>query len=71
MGDALAIVLATVGALALTWAGTELRAYLLWAKRGRGGRAPERWRLRAAAYAALTVLGGVLGLLLGAWLRGG
>lgn len=69
-GDVLAVALGTAGALALTWAGIEVRGYLAWARRGRGGRAPDRWRLRAAVYAGLAVIGGLLGLALGAWLRG-
>jgi hypothetical protein len=69
-GDVLAVLLGTAGALALTWAGVEVRGYLAWARRGRGGRAPDRWRLRAAFYVGCVALGGVLGLALGAWLRG-
>lgn len=69
-GDVLAVLLGTAGALALTWAGVEIRGYLAWARRGRGGRAPDRWRLRAAVYAGLAVVGALLGLALGTWLRG-
>jgi hypothetical protein len=68
--DALAILLATAGALAVTWAATEARGYLTWARRGRGGQRPARWRMRAAFYVGCVVLGGLLGLALGAWLRG-
>ena len=69
-GDVLAVALGTTGALALTWAGVEIRGYLAWARRGRGGHPPDRWRLRAAVYAGLVVAGALLGLALGAWLRG-
>ena len=69
-GDLLAVALGTTGALALTWAGVEIRGYLAWARRGRGGRAPDRWRLRAAVYAGLAVVGALLGLVVGTWLRG-
>jgi hypothetical protein len=69
-GDALAVVLGTAGALALTWASVEIRGYLTWARRGRGGPGPDRWRLRAAVYAGLCVVGALLGLVVGVWLRG-
>ena len=68
--DALAVLLGTAGALATTWAATEVHGYLTWVRRGRGGHRPSRWRLRAAVYSGCVVLGGVLGLALGAWLRG-
>jgi hypothetical protein len=68
MSDALAITLGTAGALILAWLGTETQAYRL-ARRSHGPGAPGRGRLRAAVYAGAVVMGGVLGLALGAALR--
>ncbi len=67
VNDVLAIVLATAGALALTWAVVEVRAYTT-ARRGHGPGTPGRARLRAAVFSGLTVVGGLLGVALGAWL---
>jgi hypothetical protein len=69
VNDALAIGLGTAGALVLAWLGAEVRAYRH-VRRSHGPGAPGRRRLRAAVYAGAIVAGGVLGLMLGAALRG-
>ena len=62
-----AVLIGIASALALLWGAEGVRAYRAWVRRGRSGPPPSRHRLRLAVYAALVVIGAILGAIIGAW----
>ena len=69
MTDLIAITASAAGALSLTWATYEVRAYLARRRRYGAPRAPGLWRMRIAMYTGLATVGALLGLGVGAWLQ--
>lgn len=62
--DAIPVLIGVLCALALGWGVMEARSYLAWVQRGRSGPRPSPWRLRIGVYAALVVVGVILGIII-------
>jgi hypothetical protein len=63
--DATPVLIGVISWLALGWGVMEARTYFAWVRRGRAGPRPSRWRLRLGIYAALVVVGAILGAVIG------